>query len=175
VLRFLLKHYKDAAKIKDASGVTAYDLLPKEIDTEPLQRLLLRAVPKRRPSELRRLNYEARRGALYLLFAAELPGSEVGMELEQEQQGQMHRSGSGRSSSSVISTAGTMTAAGSRRPTRKNAAAAAATNITKLSAEPAGDHDASVNDEEILASSTIWRLLKSRADLMLCRSIVLYL
>jgi ankyrin repeat protein len=74
ILRFLLKHYPAAAAIRDNEGKTPYALAVARQDVpSPLLRQLLRAAPEQEPLELRRLNYEDRRGAIYLLFAAKFP------------------------------------------------------------------------------------------------------
>jgi hypothetical protein len=70
--RFLLKHCPEAARLLDYSGCTPYDPLS-GTTADPVKRLLLRAAPEADPLELHWLNYEARCGALYLLFVAILP------------------------------------------------------------------------------------------------------
>jgi ankyrin repeat protein len=144
-LRFLLKHYPEAASVSDIDGFTPYDLLPKT-DTEVAQRLLLRAAPEANPSELHRLNYEARCGALYLLFAAELPESGLSRMMNPTDQ-------TSASATTIMTTC-------PRRSARRMAAEVKAETIAP---------------SQSAASRKIWRLLKGRADTMLWKEIVLFL
>jgi hypothetical protein len=157
-LRLLLKHYPEAAGIDDDDENCPYDYVHLEENTELAQRLLLRAAPYSNPPELRRLNYMARRGALYLLFVAQLPPdwtAEVG-----------DKNLVGQSSAEVAT--GTMMAAPRRSARKKretNGHTMAHSSSSSLSLHP----------QTAAASSKIWRLLKGRAVAVLLKEIVLYL
>jgi hypothetical protein len=74
MLRFLLKHYPRAVAVKDSWGDAPVVYL-RRYQCITSHRLLLRAAPEvlspKNLKALRLLNYEERRGALYLLFVAE--------------------------------------------------------------------------------------------------------
>jgi ankyrin repeat protein len=147
MLRFLLQKYPAAAGVLDNRRRTPYHLLPQISDTKEALRLLLRAAPEVNPPELRRLNYEARRGALYLFFVAELPKSRV----------------------RVVTHSSIATPVDLRRSARQRGR-----NIQPTVAlEPC--HRARRVPNQLLGSRKLWRLLKGRGDRMLLKEIISFL
>jgi ankyrin repeat protein len=75
IVRFALRHCPAAATSSDSYGRTVYHwaVINKDSTHPYFLRLLLRAAPELDPDELRRLNSEDRRGALYLLLLAIFP------------------------------------------------------------------------------------------------------
>jgi len=68
-VRFLIQKYPEAVSIPDDSGETPYRLhLSRRWGGLAVLRLLLRAAPTLAPEELRRLNYSARRLALFVFY-----------------------------------------------------------------------------------------------------------
>jgi hypothetical protein len=163
VLRFLLRCYPQAVIVPDNAGETPYDLLPPNCNNLA-KRLMLRAAPKLDESEIHRLNYEARRGALYLLFSAELPES---AEVEaMKPKGQV---------SAETTTSATMIGPRrSERLTRKDM------RVAQSPAIIIGEHGQQPSlppsqQEQVAACSKIFRLLKTRGDKVLLKEIILYL
>jgi ankyrin repeat protein len=70
MLRELLRCYPMAAGKENSKGITPYQIAVKEGMSTLIRRLLLRADPTIDPAELRRLNYEERRMAMFLVFSA---------------------------------------------------------------------------------------------------------
>jgi ankyrin repeat protein len=70
MLRVLLRYYPDAAEKPDSDGVIPYSMAVEGAMPFLIRRLLLRAVPVIDPAELRRLNYEERRMAMFLAYSA---------------------------------------------------------------------------------------------------------
>jgi ankyrin repeat protein len=184
-LRLLLKHYPQAAKIYSDDDRRPYECLPKD-NTELAQRLILRAAPAVNPFECHRLNYEARRGALYLLFAAELSESEL-IHTDMRHVGPLSTTSSATMTTAppmtvamtmmTMMTTMIMTVTGPRRSgsrgkvkTQESPPAAAAAAGVR-SPQPTGPSHQPVPTSQLL----IWRLLKGRADRMLLKEIVLFL
>ena len=74
MFRTLLQLYPEAAAIEGGIGIHRRTPYQRALDYDLpsyYRRLLLRAVPNLNPAELRRLNYEERRMALFLVFRAE--------------------------------------------------------------------------------------------------------
>lgn len=67
-LRYLLKRYPQAVSIADIAGNMPLDLVNAE--NVFVRRMLLLVDPSQSPAELRRINYAARRMAIFLAFAA---------------------------------------------------------------------------------------------------------
>jgi ankyrin repeat protein len=147
MLRFLLSRNPDAARVKDIrSHQFPHQGLLYHRKTEVAQRLILRAAPEVEPKRLRSLNYNARRGALYLLFAADISPPSM--------------------ATSTIS-ATTMAAApvSSRYGTRQRGHREKKDeDARRAAARKAGE-----------TIPIIWRLLKGRADVELCKEITMYL
>jgi ankyrin repeat protein len=80
VLRLFLRNCPEAAAIKGDGGLTPYSFATEVGLSEYFRRLLLRAAPEVDITAYHELNYSARRGALYLLYAA-IPGDEKAMSL----------------------------------------------------------------------------------------------
>lgn len=68
ILRFLLKSYPEAVNIPDANGNTVYSLCRQ--DNKFYRRLILRSMPSLNYNEYIELNYQSRRLAMFLSFAA---------------------------------------------------------------------------------------------------------
>jgi hypothetical protein len=167
MLRFLLKYCPEAAAAKDFMGFTPHQHF-RRLECITSHRLLLRAAPRKNRKALHLLNYEARRGALYLLFAAELP-SLVPIAI----------------SSSPVAT-GTAADPALAVPVQDGVdvegrvSISASTTRTKRSSRRRGI-DSEKKSKSVTAASamtqdiTIWRLLKARGDRELLREIVLFL
>jgi len=69
-LRFLLKVYPQGASHVNNKGETPYSLCGHQRVSAYARRLVLMAAPSLDPAELHRVNYEARRQVLFLVFAA---------------------------------------------------------------------------------------------------------
>jgi hypothetical protein len=69
-LRFLLKHYPEAAAIDNSAGLSPYRQCVAQQTPSFVRRLMLLACPSLRPDQLKLLNYQARRQAMFLFFAA---------------------------------------------------------------------------------------------------------
>jgi hypothetical protein len=153
--RFLLKKDPGSARALSGFDRTPYSLLER-YNSEEMQRILLRAAPEMDPCALHRLNYEARRGALYLLFAAELPET-------------TESSGAATSAETTM----TMTMAVVAGPRRSARVKKAIMGSAASESERQPDADDHPTQREV--PSKIWRLLKCRADTMLLKEIVSYL
>jgi hypothetical protein len=81
-LRLLLKYYPVAVRSSSISScLPLFDKWETHKHSNYFTRILLRAAPEMEPVELRELNYQARRGALYLLFSTSvltIPSDEGG-------------------------------------------------------------------------------------------------
>jgi hypothetical protein len=70
MIRELLRGYPLAAGRGDSEGITPYQTAAMSGMPSLIRRLLLRADPTIDPAELRRLNYEERRMAMFLVYTA---------------------------------------------------------------------------------------------------------
>ena len=78
ILRLFVKHHPSGVSVRNSAGDTAYSLLCASHPNDTfLHRIVLRVNPDLDSVAYRRLNYEARRMAIFLLFSA------VSMDMEQ--------------------------------------------------------------------------------------------